>query len=578
MKRTLVILAILFPPLALVVLLALPEWDLSVAVPIFHFYIVTFFTFTSAVVALLFASGLGEKSLPRHRLLTTSFASMAMLFFIHGVTTPGAIFLQFNPGIQWAAWLTLIIGGLLFSLAAFDGPNSPLSSGHYRRINWFVAIFYSLFVGIVFLAPEWLAAVDEAASPFHGQLAFWATFIVWVYASFRFGQIWRETRDRVDGTMALVALWLLWATVSMHQFPTWDLSWWLYHVLLLAGALLSFAALISQYEQLRYFRPTWYYFSIGLVITALVTLLASYLMSVVVERGFMTGVNSEESVVEARALGLAIAGVSMTTLFLTLMVVVRRAEKLLSERTAELTQAYSNLQASEALRSDLTNMIVHDLRSPLTGINLSIDLLDESLKDPKKEAFRDRFLANARSSIRRMLVLINQLLDMTRLEAGQLELDQTALEIGPLLKARANVFSVQSEASNINIVVDVPVDLPVVSADGDFIGRVLDNLIDNALKFTASGGMVSLRAELNGRHVMVQIQDTGGGIPAEGLENIFEKYTQVKNQKNGDGRQGTGLGLPFCKLVVEAHDGRIWVESEVGVGSIFSFTLPISEN
>jgi signal transduction histidine kinase len=220
-------------------------------------------------------------------------------------------------------------------------------------------------------------------------------------------------------------------------------------------------------------------------------------------------------------------------------------------------------------------MIFHDLRSPLTGINLSIDLLGESFNDPEKEAFRERFLGNARSSIRRMLGLINQLLDMTRLEAGQLELNPTQLEIGPLLKARANVFSVQSEASNIQILVKALDDLPVVSADVDFIGRVLDNLIDNALKFTASEGTVSLRAEPNGDTIMVQVQDTGGGIPSESLENIFEKYTQVKNMKNSDDRHGTGLGLPFCKLVVEAHDGRIWAESQLGVGSTFSFTLPI---
>jgi signal transduction histidine kinase len=578
MKRALGLTAILLPPILMGILLLLPDLDTSFSDPLFHFYIVTFFTFTSAVVALLFAAVLDERSVYRHRLLVTAFASMAAIFFIHGVTTRGALILQSNPGIRWAAWLTLFIGGLLFALAGFDRPVSPLKSGHYRRINSVVAIFIVFFMGVVFLRTQWLTAIDEVASPFHAQLAFGSTLIVWIYAAVRFGQIWRETRNRVDGTMAFIAFWMIWATVSMHQFTTWQLSWWLYHVLLLASVLLAFTALITQYEQIRYFRPTWYYFAIGLVVTALMTLLASFLLTEVVEREFVASPNPEEAIVQARILGLIIAGGSLGTLFFALLVVVRRSEKLLGERTDELAGAYRNLQASEALRADLTDMVVHDLRSPLSGINLSIDMLAESFKDPDKKAFQDRFIENARSSIRRMLNLINQLLDMTRLEAGQLELNRASLHISDLLTARATAFAVQSEANRVNLVVEPANGLPDVYADESFIGRVLDNLIDNALKYTSSGGTISLLANANGREVIVQVQDTGEGIPSDSLNTIFEKYAQVKNQDNKETRQGTGLGLPFCRLVVEAHNGRIWVDSTVGTGSTFSFTLPISAN
>ena len=576
MKRAIAITAILFPPILMVVLLLLPELNAVIQVPIFHFYIVTFFTFTSAVVALLLASVLGGQSLYRHRLLATAFASMAAIFFIHGTTTSGALILEFNPGIRWAAWLTLFVGGLLFALAGFDRPVTPLKPVHYRIINWAVAVFYILFMGVVYLRPEWLTTIDEAAGPFHSQVAFWLTLVVWIYASIRFGQLWRETRNQVDGTMAVIAIWLLWATVSMHQFSTWQLSWWLYHVLLLGSVLLAFVALVIEYEQIRFFRPTWYYFAIGLVVTALMTLLTSYLLSVVVEQEFLASPNAEEAIVQARILGLLIASVSLGALFFTLLVVVRRAEKLLGERTDELTVAYQNLQASEALRADLTDMVVHDLRSPLTGINLSIDMLVESLTDPKKAAFQERFLGNARSSIQRMLNLINQLLDMTRFEAGQLELNQSSWPISELLQTRAKAFAVQSEANEINIIVEPADTLPAVYADANFIGRVLDNLIDNALKFTESGGTISLLAQPNGANVLVQVQDTGEGIPEEDLASIFDKYAQVKGKKSQEDRQGTGLGLTFCKLVVEAHNGRIWVDSQVGVGSTFSFTLPIS--
>lgn len=562
----------------MVVLLLLPQLDGVFQVPIFHFYIVTFFTFTSAVVALLFASVLDKRSLYRHRLLVTAFASMAAIFFVHGTTTNGALILEPNPGVRWAAWLTLFVGGLLFALAGFDRPVTPLKPEHYRAINWSVAIFCLLFMGIVYLTPEWLTAIDEVAGPFHSQVAFWLTLIVWVYASVRFGQLWRETRNQVDGTMAVIAIWLVWSTVSMHQFSTWQLSWWLYHILLLGSVLLAFVALIIEYEQIRFFRPTWYYFAIGLVVTALMTLLTSYLLSEVVEREFLASANMEEAIVQARILGLLIASVSLGALFFTLLVVVRRAEKLLGERTEELTAAYRNLQASEALRADLTDMVVHDLRSPLTGINLSIDMLVESLNDPKKAAFQERFLSNARSSIHRMLNLINQLLDMTRFEAGQLELNQSTWQVSDLLQARAKAFAVQAEANQIDVVVEPDKTLPAVYADANFIGRVLDNLIDNALKFTESGGTISLLAQPNGANVLVQVQDTGEGIPEEDLVNIFDKYAQVRGKRKQEDRQGTGLGLTFCKLVVEAHNGRIWVDSKVGAGSTFSFTLPISQN
>jgi NtrC-family two-component system sensor histidine kinase KinB len=203
-------------------------------------------------------------------------------------------------------------------------------------------------------------------------------------------------------------------------------------------------------------------------------------------------------------------------------------------------------------------------------------MLVESLTDPKKAAFQERFLGNARSSIQRMLNLINQLLDMTRFEAGQLELNQSSWPISELLQTRAKAFAVQSEANEINIIVEPADTLPAVYADANFIGRVLDNLIDNALKFTESGGTISLLAQPNGANVLVQVQDTGEGIPEEDLASIFDKYAQVKGKKSQEDRQGTGLGLTFCKLVVEAHNGRIWVDSQVGVGSTFSFTLPIS--
>lgn len=128
---------------------------------------------------------------------------------------------------------------------------------------------------------------------------------------------------------------------------------------------------------------------------------------------------------------------------------------------------------------------------------------------------------------------------------------------------------------------DLPPDLPMVDIDNEKIGRVLINLLDNAIKFTPTGERVTLRAchrddEL-GNVLLCSVQDRGPGIPKEYHEKIFDRFAQVRDQVPAPGRRGTGLGLAFCKLAIEAHNGRIWVESEPGKGSVFFFTLPVSD-
>jgi signal transduction histidine kinase len=574
MKRSAVALAILLPVAWLLVLVIRPAWDGMVHVPELHFYVVTFFTFVAVVVTMLVAFALGESSLPRHRLLATAFAAMGAVFFIHGVKTPGALTLAPNPGVRWAAWLTLFVGGLLFALATSDRPGRPLSRRSFLAINWGFLAFYLLFVGAVFFAPELLTLVDEQAGPFHTELVFWLTLLAWVFAGIRFELTWRRTADHVDGVMALIAAWLAMGTVSLHRFPLWHLSWWTYHVLLLAGALLALWALAGRYEQLRRFRLSWYYVTVGLVVTGALTLLAGHVMSRLVAGEWLAMGDMATAVVQARLVGLVVAGLSMGGLFAGLYIVVHRADRLITARTEELAQAYADLQAAEAMRDDLTGMIVHDLRTPLTAIDLSTSMLAESLLDSSKVAYRQKFINNTRTSVQRMLALIGQLLDITKLEAGQLVPRKEPLAVVELLERRAAAFTAQAEAQRIALQVSLNGRRPVAAADGELVSRVLDNLIGNALKYTEAGGQVCLQANGNGRVVLVQVQDSGEGIPAAELETIFDKYAQVVGETGQARRPGTGLGLHFCRLAVEAHGGRIWAESRPGAGSTFSFTLP----
>jgi signal transduction histidine kinase len=175
-----------------------------------------------------------------------------------------------------------------------------------------------------------------------------------------------------------------------------------------------------------------------------------------------------------------------------------------------------------------------------------------------------------------MLRLINDLLDVARLEGGRLQLARTPLAIRPLLQEQAALHAARAEAGEKAITVATPASLPAPAADPDLIGRVLDNLINNALKYTKQGGQIILRAGRADGALLVQVEDDGEGMAPEQAARVFDKFYQVKDGSGKARRGGAGLGLAFCKLVVEAHNGRIWAESEQGVGSTFSFTLPLA--
>ncbi len=239
---------------------------------------------------------------------------------------------------------------------------------------------------------------------------------------------------------------------------------------------------------------------------------------------------------------------------------------------------------SERLRQDLTNMIVHDLRSPLSSVMASIELMTKGVAGELATTQRN-VLHIAYNSAVQMLDMINALLDISRLEAGRMPLDLRTNDIRPLLGRAVDRLVSLAQDRKMLIETDIPADLAPILADGELLVRVLQNLLANAIKFSGRGSTVSIRAAplaagdpsaavppepaLSSGSIMVAVVDRGVGIAPQHQEKIFTKFGQV-----GERRGGTGLGLTFCKLVVEAHGGRLWVESAVGEGSSFFFTLP----
>lgn len=229
------------------------------------------------------------------------------------------------------------------------------------------------------------------------------------------------------------------------------------------------------------------------------------------------------------------------------------------------------------LREELSSMIVHDLRSPLTAVlsslNMLRDLLHENYMDT---SMMHEIIQIAMNSGENMLSLVQSLLDLTRFEQHGMTLDCEFHSLAEIInRACGTVFSLALGAQ-IDMKVNVPESLPAVWVDEEKIHRVLLNLLDNALRHTPLGGTIDIEVgpDTDRRLVLVRITDTGSGVPVEARERIFEKFTQLEHTVQR-GHKGTGLGLPFCRLAVEAHGGRIWVEDKDGGGAAFCFTLPV---
>jgi signal transduction histidine kinase len=228
----------------------------------------------------------------------------------------------------------------------------------------------------------------------------------------------------------------------------------------------------------------------------------------------------------------------------------------------------------DSLREDLTAMIYHDLRSPLANILSSIEMLDSIFPEQEKEAAAP-ILRIAHHSIDRIQRLINSLLDLNRLEQNQPIGERQSTPVAQLIGEALEAVTPTAEGRDQTLVVRVAEGLPPAWIDADMIRRVLINLLENAVKYTPMSGRVEVGASLEDELIRVYIQDNGQGIPEAESERIFDKFTRLKNKT---GASGLGVGLAFCKLAVQGHGGRIWVEPAPERGSKFLFTLPVVKN
>ena len=225
----------------------------------------------------------------------------------------------------------------------------------------------------------------------------------------------------------------------------------------------------------------------------------------------------------------------------------------------------------ESMREDLFTTIYHDLRSPLSNVVSCIDMIG-SMNLPERNPSIKQILGIASRSIDRLQRLINSLLDINRFESGKQIGGKETIDPATLISEVVESAWTTAEGKKQTIKLDLSEKLPSVEVDIDMIKRVLFNLIENALKFTPTGGLITIGVKVVENRVQFRVVDNGPGIPDEAKERIFDKFSRFKIE---GAPKGIGLGLAFCRLAVIAHSGNIWVESENGGGSRFIFELPI---
>jgi len=236
-----------------------------------------------------------------------------------------------------------------------------------------------------------------------------------------------------------------------------------------------------------------------------------------------------------------------------------------------ILQDLTRVRRLETVRRDFISNISHELRTPLAGLKALVDTLRGGAIKDRRAA--KRFLKRMDAEVDSLTQMVEELLELSRIESGQAPLRMAPAQVSDVVVPPVDRLRPQAERAGLEFAVLLPPELPPVLVDVERARLVLTNLVHNAVKFTPPGGQITVGARSEGEHVVLSVQDTGVGIPADDLPRIFERFYKADRARSGG---GTGLGLAIAKHIVQGHGGRIWAESIEGEGSTFSFTLPVA--
>jgi signal transduction histidine kinase len=296
----------------------------------------------------------------------------------------------------------------------------------------------------------------------------------------------------------------------------------------------------------------------------------------------MTGHGTIDSALDAMKRGASdylTKPINLDELVLRIQKVLDEKQRFVSmkEYITQLETANQELKRVDEIKSEFVSVASHELRTPLATIKNAVQLVLKGKAGEINET-QDNFLTMAEKNINRLTNILNDFLDLSKIESGKVGMKFEELDLQSAIVFIISSLRPHADGKSIHLVMEVPKDLPFVYGDREKVEQILMNLMGNAIKFTPEGGQVVVSTKLLSKTrntVSISVTDTGIGIPGDQLEKIFEKFHQVESPLHHSA-SGTGLGLAITKGLVEAHQGQIWAESEVGKGSTFTFTLPLS--
>lgn len=548
---------VLFTLLRFVPMLDIHAWSLSWYTRLIQYYFGAFASFIALIAALFANSALGEKTTARSIFLTMGFIALSILFLLSGLATPN-ILIQgtTNPAFVWSIRFSLPVSGLFFAASAMDwSEKAEKAIVKYRRVFWLGGfLFLVTFGAMAFFQPDGLNALAQFEPIL--PLSLGAVSIALL--------LWTAWRARVlnwygnvmiNGRLAIVFLLLAEAQFCLALGAAGQLSWLMYHPLVITALIVALSAILNSFQTSRDVQLSRYFAALGSILIAGLSL-ASVEISF---RWLTTG----SGVNRTSLIPLSIAQGALS--FIVLYVIVFYLNRLINERN-------DALRREQHLRSELTQLIVHDLKSPLTVILSGMNLMGKENLGTLTET-QKRLLVNLEKSGNDILQMINDLLDVERLEAGVLPLHKTLTDTTLLLKNQIEEDQILASTNKQKLTLSHEPNLPQIRVDKGLINRVFANLLSNALKFTPEGGAVKTHISREANQIVVAVADSGPGVPLHERKRIFEKFAQVE----GGERRGAGLGLTFCKMVAEAHKGNLIVEESDLGGALFRLTLPFTE-
>jgi two-component system phosphate regulon sensor histidine kinase PhoR len=236
-----------------------------------------------------------------------------------------------------------------------------------------------------------------------------------------------------------------------------------------------------------------------------------------------------------------------------------------------LLQDITELRRLEAVRRDFVANVSHELRTPLAAIRAIIETLEDGALEDQPTA--RMFLGRMQGEVEKLTDLVRELLELSRIESGQVRLRREPIQLDRLLRGVAERLEPLAQRAGLSLGWSDAAELPPALADAERVNQVVASLVHNAVKFTPAGGEIELRAERLGDELVVSVADSGIGVPPDDLERIFERFYKTDRSRSGG---GTGLGLAIAKHLVQAHGGRIWAESDGSSGTTIRFTLPLA--